>query len=114
MFSSKKSLPRLVTGVLIEISESWGTGKNYLTPSQQKPNRINKTNDLQKRSSATFVEKYLRGPFWSQLPPGRPILTRWVNSGLKRMRNSPGVIPVSRRNTTPSRASERKPHSVAI
>ena len=33
LFPSKASLLRLVTGVLIEISEIWETGKTYLTPS---------------------------------------------------------------------------------
>jgi transposase-like protein len=33
LFPSEESLLRLVTGVLIEISETWETGKTYLTPS---------------------------------------------------------------------------------
>ena len=33
LFPSDESLLRLVTGVLIEISETWETGKTYLTPS---------------------------------------------------------------------------------
>lgn len=33
LFPSEASLLRLVTGVLIEISETWETGKTYLTPS---------------------------------------------------------------------------------
>lgn len=33
LFPSEESLMRLVTGVLIEISETWETGKTYLTPS---------------------------------------------------------------------------------
>ncbi|MGL4400388.1 MAG: transposase, partial [Luteolibacter sp.] len=32
LFPSEESLLRLVTGVLIEISETWETGKNHLTP----------------------------------------------------------------------------------
>ena len=32
LFPSEESLLRLVTGVLIEISETWETGKTYLTP----------------------------------------------------------------------------------
>jgi putative transposase len=32
LFPSEESLLRLVTGVLIEISETWETGKIYLTP----------------------------------------------------------------------------------
>jgi len=31
LFPSEESLLRLVTGVLIEISETWETGKAYLT-----------------------------------------------------------------------------------
>ena len=31
LFPNEESLLRLVTGVLIEISESWETGKTYLT-----------------------------------------------------------------------------------
>jgi transposase-like protein len=31
LFPSEESLLRLVTGILIEISESWETGKAYLT-----------------------------------------------------------------------------------
>jgi putative transposase len=31
IFPSEESLLRLVTGVLIEISETWETGKSYLT-----------------------------------------------------------------------------------
>jgi putative transposase len=31
LFPSKESLLRLVTGVLIEISETWETGKAYLS-----------------------------------------------------------------------------------
>jgi transposase-like protein len=33
LFPSEESLLKLVTGVLIEISETWKTGKTYLTPS---------------------------------------------------------------------------------
>ncbi len=33
LFPSEESHLRLVTGVLIEISETWETGKTYLTPS---------------------------------------------------------------------------------
>ena len=33
LFPSEESLLRLVTGVRIEISETWKTGKTYLTPS---------------------------------------------------------------------------------
>lgn len=33
LFPSEESLLRLVTGLLIEISETWETGKTYLTPS---------------------------------------------------------------------------------
>jgi transposase-like protein len=32
LFPSEESLLRLVTGVLVEISETWETGKTYLTP----------------------------------------------------------------------------------
>jgi putative transposase len=32
LFPSEESLLRLVTGVLIEISETWETGKAYLSP----------------------------------------------------------------------------------
>ena len=45
-FPSEESLLRLVSGVLIEISEAWETDKIY---------------HLQKKSSATFAEKSLRG-----------------------------------------------------
>ena len=35
LFPSEQSLLRLVTGVLIEISETWETGKTYLSPDHQ-------------------------------------------------------------------------------
>ncbi|MCX8496746.1 MAG: transposase [Akkermansiaceae bacterium] len=53
LFPSEESPLRLVTGVLIEISATWKTGK---------------TNHLQKKSSATFTEKNLRSPPASATP----------------------------------------------
>jgi transposase-like protein len=41
LFPNESSLLRLVTGVIIEISEEWETGKIYLQP---QPNNNNRTN----------------------------------------------------------------------
>lgn len=37
LFPNESSLLRLVTGVIIEISEEWETGKVYLPPETKKP-----------------------------------------------------------------------------
>ena len=37
LFPNESSLLRLVTGILIEISEEWETGKVYLQPETKKP-----------------------------------------------------------------------------
>ena len=56
LFPSEDSLLRLVTGVLIEISESWETGKTYLSqltknPKNTKPATFRKSHQplLQKK-----------------------------------------------------------------
>ncbi len=43
LFPNESSRLRLVTGVIIEISEEWETGKIYHQPETKKNNRTNQT-----------------------------------------------------------------------
>jgi hypothetical protein len=56
LFPSEESLPSLVTGVLIEISETWETGKAYVFTNQRKP----KNKHFRIVGKAIFTKKALR------------------------------------------------------
>ncbi len=68
LFPNEDSLLRLVTAVLIEISETWETGKAYLKLTSQKPKTSEaKILTFRKKSSATFTEKNLRSRIFVSL-----------------------------------------------
>ncbi len=81
---------KMIAG-LIEISETWETGKACLSPTNNNQTRKHRNNHLQKKSSATFTEKFARPVTF------KVTLTMLLNpccyNVINKSKNMPQIIP---------------------